>query len=104
MALNTKKKAKTEETTNNDVVYTVSVRRAKEITGRNGGTSYAFDMDVNGVTIYGCWVQSKKDGSGNFISFPSYKGSDGKYYSHVYFKIDETLQAEIEKQIEEKLA
>ena len=78
------------------VNYTVEVTRAKEVKD-----SYAFDMTVNGIKIYGCWLKEGKHG--NFVSFPSYKGSDGKYYSHVYFEISDELEAEIEKQIEAAL-
>lgn len=88
MALKGKKK---EEKT---YTYEVEVTRAKEIKG-----SYAFDMRVNGVMIYGCWLKETKDGN-NFVSFPSYKGTDGKYYSHAYFKVTDELQDEIEKGIE----
>jgi hypothetical protein len=96
MALNNKAKATKNETP--ETTYDIEVTRAKQIK-----ESYAFDMKVNGVMIYGCWLMESKDGN-NFVSFPSYKGKDGKYYSHVYFKIDEKVQAEIEKQIESKLA
>lgn len=88
MALKGKKK---EEKT---YTYEVEVTRAKEIKG-----SYAFDMRVNGVMIYGCWLKETKDGN-NFVSFPSYKGTDGKYYSHAYFKVTDELQDVIEKGIE----
>ena len=44
----------------------------------------------------------RKDGSGSFvkIDFPSRKGSDGKYYSHAWFKIEDAMIGDIEKQIE----
>lgn len=80
----------------NKQTYTVEVTRAKEFKG-----SYAFDMTVNGIKIYGCWLKEGK--KGNFISFPSYQGSDKKWYSHVYFEISDELEAEIEKQIEAAL-
>lgn len=88
MALKGKKK---EEKT---YTYEVEVTRAKELKD-----SYAFDMRVNGVMIYGCWLKETKDGN-NFVSFPSYKGTDGKYYSHAYFKVTDELQDIIEKGIE----
>lgn len=91
MALNKTKKPETTET------FNVEVTRAKEIKG-----SYAFDMKVNGVQIYGCWLKETKSGE-NFVSFPSYKGKDDKYYSYAYFKIDEKTQADIEAQIEKLL-
>lgn len=96
MALNKNKKAE-EAKAETKTTYTVKVTRAKEFKG-----SYAFDMEVNGVMIYGCWLKESKDGR-NFVSFPSYKGSDGKYYSHVWFKIEDDVQAEIEKGIEAAL-
>lgn len=89
---------KTEEKRNYDVV----VKRVKEFNG-----SYAFDMEVNGVMIYGCWYREyeRKDGSGTFaaIQFPSRKAEDGKYYNHAYFRIDEDVIKNIEKQIEAML-
>lgn len=90
------KKNKTEEAKKPAVTYDVTVTRAKEVKD-----SYAFDMEVNGVKIYGCWLKEGKNG--NFVSFPSYKGSDGKYYSHCYFPISEELKKEIEDQIEANL-
>lgn len=93
MALKGTKK-ETKET--KELTYDIEVTRAKEIKG-----SYAFDMTVNGVKIYGCWLKEGK--KGNFISFPSYKGSDDKWYSHVYFEITDELEAEIEEKIEAAL-
>ena len=78
--------------------YKVEVKRAKEFDYGD----IAVDMVVNGINIYNCTYKSgEKDGKDYaFISFPSRKGNDGKYYSHVYFKISDELLADIEKQIE----
>lgn len=74
--------------------YTVTVLRAHQFNGGN----IVFDIQVNGVKIYGMkYIESKK---GSFISFPQYKGADGKYWSHAYFEITEEIQSDIEKQIE----
>lgn len=60
----------------------------------NWGVS--FNMVLNGVTIYNCTVAETKDGK-QFISFPSRKGSDGKWYSYVYFRFsDADLEAILE--------
>ncbi len=91
MALKGSKKEETKV-----VTYSIEVTRAKEIKG-----SYAFDMEVNGIKIYGCWLKEGKNG--NFVSFPSYKGSDGKYYSHVWFEISDDMEKEIEDKIEKAL-
>lgn len=60
-----------------------------------------FNLKLNGITIYGCKVIEGKDG--DFISFPSYKGTDDRYYSHVYARLDEMLVQEIIAEIEKKL-
>ena len=52
------------------------------------GTIFA-DLKINGLTVYGCTIVKRKDGSGEFISFPSRKGSDGKYYSIVYARLSD---------------
>ena len=46
--------------------------------------SIFFDLEVNGITLYGLCISNGK--YGEFISFPSYKGKDGKYYNHYYLK------------------
>ena len=73
------------------------VTRAKQF--KDGGV--VFDMQVNGVSIYGCRViESKK---GDFVSFPSYKGSDGKYYSHAWVKLSDEDTKSIVKQVEDMI-
>ena len=49
----------------------------------NGGIT--FDLTINGITIYNCRVVEFE--AGDFISFPSRKGNDGKYYNHVFVKL-----------------
>ena len=60
-----------------------------------------FDVEINGVTIYGCKVVEGKNG--DFVSFPSHKGKDGKYYNHAWIKLDDDSTAAIVKQVEEML-
>lgn len=62
-------------------VQSVEVVRAKSFD--NGGV--IFDVIINGVSIYNCRVVEGRNG--DFISFPSRKGSDGSYYSHAYIKL-----------------
>ena len=79
--------------------YEVEVTKAHEFKSGDIG----FDMVVNGINIYGCVYLNEnpeKNIKDPFISFPSRKGSDGKYYNHVYFKITDELFSEIEKGIE----
>ena len=78
------------------VNYNVKVRRESGDIG--------FDADVNGVTLYGLTYMNEnpeRNIKSDFISFPSRKGSDGKYYNMFYFKISDELLKDIAKQIEE---
>lgn len=61
-----------------------------------------FNMILNGVTIYNCTVAETKDGN-FFISFPSRKGTDGKWYSYVYFRFSEEDQKRILDAVSETL-
>lgn len=60
-----------------------------------------FDVVINGVTIYGCKVIEGKNG--DFISFPSHKGKDDKYYNYCYIKLSDEQTVDIVKQVEEML-
>lgn len=78
--------------------YTIEVSRAKELDSGD----IALDLIVNGVSIYGAfYVTREVDGKEtSFLSFPSRKGSDGKYYKYVYFPMDDKQLAQLEKDIE----
>ena len=87
----------------NNMNYAVKVSRVKEIPNRAG--CYRFQLEVNGVTIYGMqYIQytTKEGKEGDLISFPSYKGSDGKFYNNCWFPCGSDTDAfrEIEKQLE----
>lgn len=73
------------------------VTRAKQFD--DGGV--VFDMVVNGVSIYGCRVVEGKNG--DFVSFPSYKAKDGKYYSHAYIKLSDADTKNIVSQVEDMI-
>ena len=60
-----------------------------------------FDMTLNGVKIYGCTVAEGK--KGDFISLPSRKASDGKWYSIVYARLSDHDQEMILTEVEEQL-
>ena len=87
-----KPEKKTEST-----VQSIEVTRAHAFD--NGGV--VFDMVVNGVSIYGCRVVEGKNG--DFISFPSRKGSDNNYYSHAYIKLTEDDTKNIVSLVEKAL-
>lgn len=74
---------------------------AKVIRANQVQDTVYFDVTINGVTIYGCRVvESSK---GDFVSFPSHKGKDGKFYNHAWVKLSDDDTAGIVKQVEEML-
>ena len=85
------------------VEYVVKVLRAKDFTEKSKlDTNVAFDMEVNGIKIYGCWFKegTSKDGKDySVISLPSQKGKDGNYYSVAWFPISKELTKDIREQI-----
>lgn len=88
------KSQETKETIN---VRDVEVSRVRQT---QNGTVF-FTLKLNGVTIYDCRVVEGKNG--DFVAFPSDKGSDGKYYSKVYAPLSEedakAIISEVEKQL-----
>lgn len=59
------------------------------------------DVVINGITIYGMTVVEGKNG--DFLSFPSRKGGDGKYYSICWARLSEGDQKKILAEIESQL-
>lgn len=60
-----------------------------------------FDLELNGVRIYGLSVVEGKNG--DFISFPQRNGKDGKYYSIAWAKISEEDTKDIIEEVETML-
>ena len=101
---------KKNETEKKEVRTDYQVKVLKVTPRQNRKDCYRFNAEVNGVTIYGMeyiTYTAKNGDEGCFIAFPQYKGSDEKYYNHVYFPVNDpmntTLFSEIEKQIESLL-
>lgn len=64
-----------------------------EIKNTNAGKFY--NIDIHGVRVWGCNRKTGQSANGayDFISMPSRKGNDGKYYNHV------TLTRELEAEV-----
>lgn len=69
----------------NEQSYSWKVLRAN----KTGSGAVYFDLAINGIIVHGCRVHSRADGSGEFFSWPSYKGSDGGWYNHVYARLSD---------------
>ena len=75
------------------------VIRAKAVELSSGKTFIPFDVKLNEISINGCSVGTDKDGN-DFISYPSYKGNDGKYYQHASAYLSKEDQAAILADVE----
>lgn len=91
MEIKTKNKKNEEKAMN----HVIKVNRAHQF----DDGSVAIDLDVNGVSIYNAVLREGKNGM--FVSWPSRKGKDDKYYSHVFVKLSETDIKSIIEQVEE---
>ena len=61
-----------------------------------------FDLTIDDFTIYGCRVVEGKNG--DFISLPSRKGKDGKYWGIVYKRFTDEETNEILDMVSAALA
>ena len=91
-----KKPATTKKETTNLKLENFDVTRANMV-----GETVFFDLVINGITVYGCKVCEGKNG--DFISLPSRKGKDDKYYSIVYFRLSDEDQKIILDTVEKML-
>lgn len=78
--------------------HSYTVTRAKEF--KDGGV--VFDLTIDDITVYGCRVASGP--KGDFVSFPSRKGKDDKYYSIVYLRLTEDETGDILDKVSAALA
>ena len=60
-----------------------------------------FDLELNGIKLYGLNVIEGKNG--DFIGFPSKKAKDGKYYSLFYAQLSADDQKDILSAVEAEL-
>lgn len=79
--------------------YECIVTRAKEI--KEGTVS--FDMEVNGVKVYGCWYKEGTSSNGKeyqIVNLPQEKGNDRKYYSIAWFPMSKEVRENIIEQLQ----
>lgn len=76
------------------------VSRVRQVDGKNGNVIF-FSLNLNGVSINNVRVGEGKNG--DFISLPQYRGSDGKWYSTVFFRFTEDDEAKILGEVERQL-
>ena len=99
MAIKGKKK---EEVTEQQTLE-IKVTRAKDFS-KDDNTAIAFDMVVNGVTIYGCYYREGTKNGKDYamVAFPSRKDDKtGKYYNHACVKLSDADVENIASQIED---
>ena len=103
--MNTRKAKKTEAKENQERTFielrSMEVKNVRVIPTKQNGDLVFFTLELNGVTIYNCRVATGKNG--DFISFPQYKGSDGKYYNNVYVSLSDEDSAKILEEIQKQI-
>lgn len=85
---NAKKKTSKAETKTRETieVRSAEVKNVRVVESQRGDLVF-FTAVINGIVIYNCRVATGK--AGDFISFPQYKSSDGKYYNNVYVALSD---------------
>lgn len=68
----------------------------------NNGIPMA-DVEINGITVYGLSIMANKSTGEAFLSWPSTKGKDGKWYSSCYARLSDSDQDAIIKAIYDHL-
>lgn len=81
-------------------IESLHVDHVRCVEGKNGSLVF-FTLTLNGVVINNCRVAEGKNG--DFISLPQYRGNDGKYYSHVFFRFSDDDEAAILAEVERLL-
>ena len=64
------------------------VENVRWVDGKNGKEGVAFfSLIYQDMKVYNCKIVSGSNG--DFVSFPSAKGSDGKYYNQAWMELSE---------------
>ena len=75
----------------------VNVRKIENCGNLVGSVSIKMDTEIGEVALYG--IKVLETSRGYMLAAPSYKGSDGKYYSHYYAKDMEELKEQVLKEL-----
>lgn len=75
----------------------VNVRKIENCGNLVGSVSINMDSEIGEVTLHG--IKVLETSQGYMLAAPSYKGSDGKYYSHYYAKEMGDLKEQVLKEL-----
>ena len=75
----------------------VNVRKIENCGNLVGSVSIKMDTEIGEVALHG--IKVLETSRGYMLAAPSYKGSDGKYYSHYYAKGMEELKEQVLKEL-----
>lgn len=95
-----KAKKNTKKEVENIKVDRCDVRNVRVLETKNGDVVF-FTLMINGVFINNCKVVSGKNG--DFISLPQYKGSDDKWYNHVYLSLSDEDSKTILEMVQDRI-
>lgn len=101
--MNVGSKAKSNKNEVKDHGDVFKVDNVRYMDGKDGKHGIAFfTLIYHDMKIYSCKVVTGKNG--DFIAFPSSKGSDGKYYNSAWMELSEDDTKSIIKMVEDALA
>lgn len=86
--------------TSNQTPATITSFDVSRVKMRSNNKVY-FSLTLNDVTINGCTVI--EHANGDFISYPCYKGNDGKFYNFAYVRLSDEDQKKIIAELERQL-
>ena len=75
----------------------VKVKKIENCGNLVGSVSIKMDTEIGEVTLHG--IKVLETSRGYMLAAPSYKGSDGKYYSHYYAKDLDELKEGVLKEL-----
>jgi len=77
----------------------IEIQRPRRLESGN----IAFNLKICGITIYGCIFTWSANRECWFVSFPSRKGNDGKYYNYAFVPFTDADNKKIEDAVEKAL-
>lgn len=89
------------EQKNEAVELDIKVLRANQF---KDSDNIGITLEINGIKIYNAvYIDMSAKKKDDFISWPSYKGSDGNYYNYVYVSLTSEQVKDISNQIDKLL-
>lgn len=99
--MNVKKSTKKTNEMKNIKVTSVEVSNVRTFDWKDD-TLVFFTLTLNGVIIHDVQIRTSHEGK-DFVSFPTHKAKDGKYYNTVYARLSDEDSAQIIEAVQNAL-